>query len=167
MDAFPDPQANYLGMQLQVRRVEVVVVCIGQPSFVYVLWVHCDFDLMIFLEREVKEQEDGIVVGVGCPLPNSCCHSFLLKTSALWQSPRSSLSKGAKSYHAVRSQRCPKSDAVQKKKKKSQNLAGIWLNWACESEASDSSGRVPCRADNLVLVKFGFSALSVPRFFGV
>ena len=24
-----------------------------------------------------------------------------------------------------------------------------------------------CRADNLVLVKFGFSALSVPRFFGV
>ena len=26
---------------------------------------------------------------------------------------------------------------------------------------------VLCRADNLVLVKFGFSALSVPRFFGV
>ena len=49
MDAFPDPPANY--MQLQVRRVEVVVVCI---SFVYVLWDHCDFDLMIFLEREVK-----------------------------------------------------------------------------------------------------------------
>ena len=63
MDAFPDPQANY--MQLQVRPVEVVVVCI---SFVYVLWVHCDFDLMIFLEREVKEQEDGVGVGVGCPL---------------------------------------------------------------------------------------------------
>ena len=59
------------------------------------------------------------------------------------QSPNSSLSKGAKSYHAVRSRRCPKSDAV--KKKKSQNLApaGIWLDRACESEASDSSGRVP------------------------
>ena len=37
-------------------------------SRVYVLWVRCDFDLMIFLEREVKEQEDGAVVGVGCPL---------------------------------------------------------------------------------------------------
>ena len=40
----------------------------GQPSIVYVLWVRCDFDLMIFFEREVKEQEDGVVVGVGCPL---------------------------------------------------------------------------------------------------
>ena len=37
-------------------------------KFCFVLWVHCDFDLMIFVEREVKEQEDGVVVGVGCPL---------------------------------------------------------------------------------------------------
>ena len=31
------------------------------------------------------------------------------------QSPNSSLSKGTKSYHAVRSRRCPKSDAAKKK----------------------------------------------------
>ena len=37
-------------------------------KFFYVLWVHCDFDLMIFLKREVKGQENGVVVGVGCPL---------------------------------------------------------------------------------------------------
>ena len=41
-------------------KVVVVYISTGQPSFVYVLWVHCDFDLMIFLEREVKEQEDGL-----------------------------------------------------------------------------------------------------------
>ena len=57
MDALPDPQTSYT-LQLQVRRVEVVVVCtIGQPSFVYVLWVHCNFDMMIFLEGKGKSKK--------------------------------------------------------------------------------------------------------------
>ena len=91
MDAFPDRQANY--MQLQVCRVEVEFVCI---SFVYVLWVHCDFDLMIFLEREVKGQEDGVVVGVGCPLAEQLLplistekvHAVAKSTLSIVQIPR-------------------------------------------------------------------------------
>ena len=47
-----------------------------QPGFVYVLWVHCDFDLIIFLEREGEEQEDGVVVGVGCPLAAAATHFY-------------------------------------------------------------------------------------------
>ena len=136
-----------------------VVVCMGQPSFVYVLWVHCDFDLMIFLEREMKEQEDGVVIGAGCPL----AEQLLPHTHFYWKSPRcpkskflavergkvrprcpkSSLSKA----DAVQSRRCPKSTLSKvwrcQKKKKSQNFAGIWLDRACESVASDSSGQVP------------------------
>ena len=107
MDAFPDPQANY--MQLQVRRVEVVVLCI---SFVFVLWVHCDFDLMIYLEREVKEQEDGVVVGVGCPLAKQLLP--LISTEKVHAVAKSTLSK-------VQIPRCSKSTLS----KKSQNMAGI------------------------------------------
>ena len=83
MDAFPDPQTNC--MQLQVRRVEVVVVC-------FVLWVHCcDFDLMSFLEREVKEQEDGAVVGVGSPLAEQPLP--LISTEKVHAVAKSTLSK--------------------------------------------------------------------------
>ena len=65
MDAFPDPQGTCNCKSAESRSRSYGY---GQPSFVYLLWVHCDFDLMIFLEREVKEQEDGVVVGVGRPL---------------------------------------------------------------------------------------------------
>ena len=71
--------------------VKVVVLCTGQPSFVYVLWVHCDFDLMIFLEREVKEQEDGVVVGVGCPLAEQLL--LLISTEKVHAVAKSTLSK--------------------------------------------------------------------------
>ena len=60
-------------------------------SFVYVLWVHCDFDLMIFLEREVKEQEDGVVVGVGCPLAEQLLP--LISTENVHAVAKSTLSK--------------------------------------------------------------------------
>ena len=40
----------------------------GRISFASFSGLTVDFDLMIFLEREMKEQEDGVVVGVGCPL---------------------------------------------------------------------------------------------------
>ena len=63
------------------------------------------------------------------------------------QSPNSSLSKGAKSYHAVRSRRCPKPDAVKKKKSKfcrSGNLTrsgvrvrGLGLVWTSALTRSD------------------------------
>ena len=78
-------------MQLQVRWVEVVVVVIGQPSFVYVLWVHCDFDLMIFLEREVEEQEDGVVEWVDCPLAEQLLP--LISTEKVHAVAKSTLSK--------------------------------------------------------------------------
>ena len=77
--------------------------------FFYVLWVHCDFDLMIFLEREMKEQEDRVVVGVVAHLPNSCCHSFLLKKSTPWQSPRCPKSKYLAVERGKVLPRCPKS----------------------------------------------------------
>ena len=65
-----------------------MVVC---TSFVYVLWVHCDFDLMIFLEREVKEQEDGVVVGVDCPLDEQLLP--LISTEKVHAVAKSTLSK--------------------------------------------------------------------------
>ena len=65
-----------------------MVVC---TSFVYVLWVHCDFDLMIFLEREVKGQEDGVVVGVGCPLAEQLL--LLISTEKVHAVAKSTLSK--------------------------------------------------------------------------
>ena len=92
-------------------------------SRVYVLGVRCDFVLMIFLEKEVKEQQDGVVVGVRCPLAEqllpliSTEKVHAVAKSTLSKVQRSSLSKGAKSYHAVRSRLCPKSDAVKKKVK--------------------------------------------------
>ena len=127
-----------------------MVVCIGQPSIVYVLWVHCDVDLMIFLEEEGEEQEDG--VGVSGRLPacrtSRSAAALISKMSTLVRCPTFTLSlvenprcpKGAKPYHAVRSSHCPKSTLSNKK---SQSLAGILLDQACESEASHSSGRVP------------------------
>ena len=59
MDAFPDPQAKLHATASPPSR-DRGRGRTGQPSlnFVHVLWVHCDFDLMIFLERKVKEQED-------------------------------------------------------------------------------------------------------------
>ena len=84
LDAFPDPQANY--MQLQVRRAEVVVVVIriGQPSFVYSLWVHCDFDLMISLEREACKRARRLSSGRGRLPP---CWTAAA-TRFYWKSPR-------------------------------------------------------------------------------
>ena len=121
--------------------------CRGRLRFASFLWVHCDFDLMSFLEREVKEKEDGVVVGVGSPLAEQPLP--LISTEKVHAVAKSTLSK-------VQIPRCRKGqspttlsevDVVQNptlpKKKKSLNLAGIWLDRACESEALDSSGRVP------------------------
>ena len=84
---------------------------------------------MIFLVREVKAQEDGVVVGVGCPLAEKPLP--LISTEKVHTVAMSTLSK-------VQIPRCRKGqrpttlsevDAVQNptlsKKKKSQNLAGI------------------------------------------
>ena len=60
-------------------------------SRVYVLWVRCDFVLMIFLEREVKEQEDGVVLGVGCPLAEQLLP--LISTEIVHAVAKSTLSK--------------------------------------------------------------------------
>ena len=60
-------------------------------KFCFVLWVHCDFDLMIFLEREVKEQEDGVVVGVGRPLAEQLLP--LISTEKVHAASKSTLSK--------------------------------------------------------------------------
>ena len=123
-------------------RVEVVVVCI---SFVYVLWVHCDFDLMIFLEREVKEQEDGVVVGVGCPLAEQLLP--LISTEKVHAVVKSTLYK-------VQIPRCrkgqspttlSKSDAVKKKKSKfggnltrsGVRVRGLGLVWTSALTRSD------------------------------
>ena len=57
----------------------------------FVLWVHCDFDLMSFLEREVKEQEDGAVVGVGSPLAEQPLP--LISTEKVHAVAKSTLSK--------------------------------------------------------------------------
>ena len=96
--------------------------------FTFPEWVHCDFDLMIFLEREGEEQEDGVVVGVGCPLAEQLLP--LISTEKVHAVAQSTLSK-------VHIPRCRKEqsvttlsevDAVQSptlSKKKSQNLAGI------------------------------------------
>ena len=115
---------------------------------------------MIFLEREGEEQEDGVVVGVGCSLAEqllpliSTEKVHAVAKSTPWQSPRrgkvhavqsanSSLWKEAKSYHAVRSPRCPKSDGVKKKKK-----VKIWqesdsIGLASQRPRTRPSGRVP------------------------
>ena len=97
-----------------------------QPGFVYVLWVHCDFDLIIFLEREGEEQEDGVVVG-------SVAHLRLLpliSTEKVHAVAKSTLPK-------VQIPRCRKGQspntlsevgAVQSptlSKKRSQNFAGF------------------------------------------
>ena len=133
MDAFPDPQANY--MQLQVRRVEVVVVCI---SFAYVLWVHCDFDLMIFLEREVKEQEDGVVVGVGCPLAEQLLPLISTeKVHAVAKSPRCPKSKFLAVERGKVLPRSPKS-TLSKVRRCQKKKVKIWRE-------SDSIGRASQR----------------------
>ena len=46
---------------------------------------------MIFLEREVKEQEDGVVVGVGCPLAEQLLP--LISTEKVHAVAKSTLSK--------------------------------------------------------------------------
>ena len=46
---------------------------------------------MIFLEREVKEQEDGVVVGVGCPLAAQLMP--LISTEKVHAAAKSTLSK--------------------------------------------------------------------------
>ena len=56
----------------------------GQPSFVYALWVHCDFDLIIFLEREACERAGRRSSGRG-RLP-TCCTAAA--THFYWKSPR-------------------------------------------------------------------------------
>ena len=78
-------------------------------------------------------------------LPNSHCHSFLLKKSTPWQNPRCPKSKFVAVERDKVLPRCPKStlSKIRRCQKKSLNLAGIWLDRACESETLDSSGRVP------------------------
>ena len=83
---------------------------------------------MSFLEREVKEQEDGVVVGVGSPLAEQPLP--LISTEKVHAVAKSTLSK-------VQIPRCRKGqspttlsevDVVQNPtlpKKKSLNLAGI------------------------------------------
>ena len=135
LDAFPDPQANCM----QVRRVEIVVVCLGQPRFAYVLWVHCDFDLINFPRRgRGRARRRSRRKGLVAHWPKSCCDSFLksphcpkftLSKVHAVLSPKPSRSKGAKPYHAVRSPGCPKSTLskvrrCQKQKKKKSKFGG-------------------------------------------
>ena len=82
-----DPQANY--MQLQVRRVEVVVV-----------WTAVDLHSLgslwfVDFPRTGRERARRRSSGRGrLPhLPNSCCHPFLLKKYTPWQSRRCPKSK--------------------------------------------------------------------------
>ena len=146
MDAFPDPQANY--MQLQVRRVELVVAQDSQVLFTFSglgsLWFWFDD-----FPRKESERARRRSSGRGRPRLPTCrtaaATHFYWKVHAV---AKSMLSK-------VQIPRCRKGqspitvsevDAVQSptlSKKKSQNFAGIWLDRACESEALDSSGRVP------------------------
>ena len=98
-------------------------------KFCFVLWVHCDFDLMIFLEREVNEQEDGVVVGVGRPLAAEQLLP-LISTEKVHAAAKSTLSKVQ--IPCCRKGQSPTTlsevDVVQNptlSKKKSQNLAGI------------------------------------------
>ena len=79
-------------------------------------------------------------------LPNNC-HSLLKSPRRSVQSSRRPKSK-VQSLAVQRGKalpRCPKStlSKVRRCQKKSQNLAGNWLDRAWDSEASDSSGRVP------------------------
>ena len=97
-------------------------------KFCFVLWVHCDFDLMIFLEREVKEQENGVVVGVGRPLAEQLLP--LISTEKVHAAAKSTLSKVQ--IPCCRKGQSPTTlsevDVVQNptlSKKKSQNPAGI------------------------------------------
>ena len=136
--------------------VKVVVVSTGQLSFVYVLWVHCDFDLMIFLEREVKEQEDGVVVGVGCPLAEQLLLLISTEKSTPRQSPRSPKSKFLAVERGKAQPRCPKYlvDTVQSptlSKKKSKfcgnltrpgvRVRGLGLVWTSALTRSDRDQR--------------------------
>ena len=84
-----------------------------------------DFDLMSFLEREVEEQEDGVVVGVGCPLAEQLLP--LISTEKVHAVTKSTLSNAVESCQSPTT--LSEVDAVQSptlsKKKKSQTLAGI------------------------------------------
>ena len=138
-DAFPDPQANWM----QVRRVQIVVVCIGQPRFAYVLWAHGDFDLMNFPRRgRGRARRRSRWKGLVAHWRSSCCHSFLKSPRC----PKSTLSKvqcprGPKGQspttlsevQALQSRRFQKSDGVKNKIK-----GKIW--WE-----SDSIGRASQR----------------------
>ena len=98
---------------------------------------HCDFDFDDFPRRgRRRARRRSWGKGSVAHLPNSCCHSFLKSPHC----SKSSLSKGKALP------RCPKSTLPKVRrcqKKKSPNVAGLSLDRACESEASDSSGRVP------------------------
>ena len=118
-------------------------------SFVYVLWVHCDFDLMIFLEREVREQEDGVVVGVDCPLAEQLLPLISTEESTQWQSPRCPKSKFLAVERGKVLPRCPKStmSKVRRCQKKSKfggsltrsgvRVRGLGLVWTSAPTRSD------------------------------
>ena len=142
MDAFPDPQANYMQLHksAESRSWLVMVVCIGQPS----LFTFSGFTVIGFDDFPRKGR------GLGARLPRrrgsgrgrlptcrtvAAC-SFLLKKSTLSkvQIPRCRRGQSPTTLfevHAVRSPRCPKSNAVKKKVK-------IWRE-------SDSIGRASQR----------------------
>ena len=106
-------------------------------KFCFVLWVHCDFDLMIFLEREVKEQEDGVVVGVGCPLAEQLLP--LIFTEKVHAAAKSTLSKVQipRCRKGKVLPRCPKS-TLSKIRRCQKKKVKIWRE-------SDSIGRASQR----------------------
>ena len=78
-------------MQLQVRRVEVVVVCTAVDlRSLGSLWFWFD-DFPRKGSDRARRRSSGR--GRLPHLPNSCCHSFLLKKSTPWQSRRCPKSK--------------------------------------------------------------------------
>ena len=116
----------------------------------FVLWVHCDFDLMSFLEREVKEQEDGVVVGVGSPLAEQPLPLISTEKSTPWQNPRCPKSKFLAVERDKVLPRCPKSTLskirrCQKKKSKfggnltrsGVRVRGLGLVWTSALTRSD------------------------------
>ena len=124
----------------------------GRLRFASFLWVHCDFDLMSFLEREVKEQEDGVVVGVGSPLAEQPLP--LISTEKVHAVAKSTLSK-VQIPRCRKEQsptpRCPKSTLSKirrcQKKKKSKfggnltrsgvRVRGLGLVWTSALTRSD------------------------------
>ena len=137
-------------MQLQVRRVEVEVVCIWTAEFCLPslgsLWFR--FDDFPRKGSERARRRSSVRGRSPTCLTADATHFFRKSPRRgnvhAVQSPNSSLSKGAKSYHAVRSRRCPKSDAVKKKSKFFGNLPrsgvrvrGLGLVWTSALTRSD------------------------------